>query len=150
MQAAKTVTITTRGPSTLRAATSALQHYYAHGLLLRQRDAAPMPAKLKDDPLFSMVSRNFATMGRAQRGERPAGRDPQYAAPSNSSLDVNEMFQLADALLRNPYDTATRDLSLILFQAGSCGRGDESRNRLLTELMEPLPRSSIGECACFN
>lgn len=110
-------------------------------------EEAAAATTLRDNPFYSAIYKEAQAMFKIQPNKPlPAGLDPQDNSEQDT-FSLDELYKLADRLLQSSDPKDARDLSMLLWMAFTCGRGDDARPRKLPELTEPKQRSSIGESA---
>lgn len=84
-----------------------------------------------------------------RRDHLPPGQDP-HDNTINTTFTLDDLMEMAEHLMQKGGFLSERDLSMLLCQCVTCGRGDDVRARHLNELMKPLFRRSIGMYFCMQ
>ena len=135
-----------KSDSVLKQCHAALQAQHDRGqLLAMQRDASRSRTKLLDDQAYKSIYKQCKDRFVIKRGEPlPPGMDPQDNT-EQATFNLDQFAELALEGLRSSDPLVARDISMLISMSLMCGRGDDARYRLLSELCEPKHRQCIGE-----
>ena len=138
--------------SALKGCHAALQAHYAKGKRLAAlharssgKTAPAMPSNLLTDDGYQQIYLECQRLFVVERGPTNAACKDPHDNTEQATFDLDELVRIAKQAIASSDTKDARDWSMLSFQNGSCGRGDDTRNLKVPELCEPKYRSCLGE-----
>lgn len=134
--------------STLKSVHSALQKALDRGQMTRQKLQQQLHVqKLAQNAVYKAIYRKCKDLFTVKQGEAlPQGLDP-HSNTGESTFSLDQLVKMCGHLMKKADWRAARNLSMLLWQCLTCGRGDDVRERRFNEIQAPQRRDSTGQAS---